>query len=135
MQEIRLDATVDNIEVATDFVNAELERMSCPEEIVYQIDIAVDELFSNIARYGYDAEGGPVTVRVQRAEAPSGVIITLIDRGLPYNPLNAEAPNLALNPRKRPRGGLGIYMVKKSMDGIEYIHEDGCNKLSIRKNF
>ena len=135
MREMTLSATVDNIEVVTDFVNAELKRMGCPLDIVRQIDIAVDELFGNIARYGYETPGGRVTVRIGAAETPSGAVITFIDRGKPFNPLRAKAPDITLKPRERRIGGLGIYMVKKSMDGIDYVRENGCNKLSIRKLF
>jgi len=135
MEEMTVLATVDNIEVVTEFINAELKRLGCGSETVYQIDIAVDELFGNIARYGYACEAGLVNVQIEAVDAPAGVKITFIDRGIPYNPLSADAPNVALKPGKRPVGGLGIYMVKKSMDAMEYIREDGCNKLSIRKDF
>lgn len=135
MQEMTVSATVDNIEVVTEFVNAELERLGCGWETVCQVDIAVDELFGNIARYAYGAEAGPVTVQIEAVDAPTGVILTFIDRGIPYNPLLAKAPDVTLKPGQRPVGGLGIYMVKKRMDGMEYSREDGCNKLSIRKNY
>ncbi len=135
MREMSAAATVDNIEVVTAFINAELERMNCPEKVIYQIDIAVDELFGNIARYGYDAGEGPVTVRIEEAEAPRGVVITFIDQGIPYNPISAKAPDVTLKASMRPIGGLGVYMVKKSMDEVDYLREDGCNRLSIRKNF
>ena len=135
MQEMTVPATVDNIEVVTDFVNAELESMRCPGKTICQIDIAVDELFGNIARYGYSHDVGPVTVQIEQADVPPGVIITFIDRGIPYNPMNARMPDITLKPSQRPVGGLGIYMVKKSMDGVDYRYEDRRNRLSIRKNF
>jgi len=135
MREMTLSATVDNIEVVTGFINAELARMGCPGKTVCQIDIAIDELFGNIARYGYGPKAGPVTVRFEAADAPRGAIITFIDRGIPYNPLSAKAPDVTLSVKERPIGGLGVFMVKKSMDGVDYAYEDGRNRLSIRKHF
>lgn len=135
MREMTLSATVDNIEVVTGFINAELARMGCPGKTVCQIDIAIDELFGNIARYGYSPEAGPVTVRFEAADEPRGAIITFIDQGIPYNPLSAKEPDVTLGVRERPIGGLGVYMVKKSMDGIDYACEGGRNRLSIRKHF
>lgn len=135
MREMTLSAIVDNIGVVTGFINAELARMGCPGKTVCQIDIAIDELFGNIARYGYGPEAGPVTVRFEASDAPRGAIITFIDRGIPYNPLSAKAPDVTLGARERPIGGLGVYMVKKSMDGVDYAYEGGCNRLSIRKHF
>ena len=135
MREMTVPATVDNIEVVTDFANAELKRMGCPRNIVSQIDIAVDELFGNIARYGYDAPGGPVTVRISATNVPPGVIITFIDKAAPFNPLRAKAPDVTLKPRERRIGGLGIHIVNKSMDSIDYVRENGRNILSIRKRF
>ena len=135
MQEINVLATVDNLGAVIAFINAELKKMRCGQKTISQLDIAVDELFGNIARYGYEAEGGPVIVRIERTTAPAGVTVTFIDRGVPFNPLSASAPDLTLKPRQRPIGGLGIYMVKKTMDAVEYARENGRNRLTISKYF
>jgi anti-sigma regulatory factor (Ser/Thr protein kinase) len=98
-----------------------------------QIDIAIDELFSNIAHYSYNPEVGQATVRVEVVENPLAVTITFIDNGIPYDPLAKEDPDLTLSAEERQIGGLGIYMVKKSMDEITYEYKDGQNILSIKK--
>ena len=133
MKELTIAATVENIEVVTDFVNQQLELLGCPMKAQMQIDIAIDELFSNIAHYSYNPEVGQATVRVEVVENPLAVTITFIDNGIPYDPLAKEDPDLTLSAEERQIGGLGIYLVKKSMDEITYEYKDGQNILSIKK--
>ena len=133
MKEMTLTATVDNIEAATNFVNEQLEALECPLKVQMQIDIAIDEIFGNIAHYAYTPNVGEATVRVEIIEEPLCVVITFIDRGIPYNPLSAAEPDTTLTADERAIGGLGIFMVKKSMDEITYRYENGSNILSIRK--
>ena len=133
MKELTIAATVENIEVVTDFVNQQLELLECPMKAQMQIDIAIDELFSNIAHYSYNPEVGQATVRVEVVENPLAVTITFIDNGIPYDPLAKEDPDLTLSAEERQIGGLGIYMVKKSMDEITYEYKVGQNILSIKK--
>jgi len=134
MKEITLAATVENIETVTEFVNAQLELIDCPIKVQMQIDIAIDELFGNIAHYAYNTEVGNATVRVEISEAPLAVIITFIDNGVPYDPLGKDDPDITLSAEEREIGGLGIYMVKQSMDEITYEYKDGQNILKIKKN-
>ena len=134
MKELTIAATVENIETVTEFVNAQLELLDCPIKAQMQIDIAIDELFGNIAHYAYNTEVGSATVRVEVSEAPLAVIITFIDNGVPYDPLGKDDPDITLSAEEREIGGLGIYMVKKSMDEITYEYKDGQNILKIKKN-
>jgi anti-sigma regulatory factor (Ser/Thr protein kinase) len=134
MKELTISATVENIEVVTDFVNEHLESFDCPMKAQMQIDIAIDELFGNIAHYAYNPEVGDATVRVEVKENPLAVVITFIDKGVPYDPLKKADPNTNLSAEEREIGGLGIYMVKKSMDEISYEYKDGQNILTILKN-
>ena len=133
MKELTIAATVENIEAVTAFVNQQLEELACPMKAQMQINIAIDELFSNIAHYSYNPEIGQATVRVEVMENPLAVSITFIDNGVPFDPLSKEDPDLTLSAEERQIGGLGIYMVKKSMDEITYEYKDGQNILSIKK--
>ncbi|MDD6488260.1 MAG: ATP-binding protein [Clostridia bacterium] len=133
MKELMIDATVENIEKVTDFVNEQLEAFDCPMKTQTQIDIAIDELFGNIAHYAYNPDVGPATVRVEVTDDPIAVIITFIDHGIPYDPLKKEDPNTTLSAEERNIGGLGIYLVKKSMDDISYEYKNGQNILKIKK--
>ena len=134
MKELTLSATVENIEVVTDFVNEELEALECPMKIETQIDIAIDEIFGNIVHYAYGSEIGQATVRVEVSEDPTAISITFIDGGMPYDPLGKTDPDTSLSIEDRKIGGLGIYMVKKSMDDVTYEYKNGQNVLTIKKN-
>jgi len=133
MKELTIAATVENIGTVTAFVDEQLEALDCPMKAQMQIDIAIDELFGNIAHYAYNPEVGNATVRVEVVGDPLSVVITFIDGGVPYDPLAAADPDTSLPAEERAIGGLGIFMVKKSMDEITYRYEGGKNILSIRK--
>lgn len=134
MKELTLPATIENIEKVIDFVNEQLEEIECPMKAQMQIDIAIDELFGNIAHYAYNPETGPATVRVEVTEEPISVVITFIDHGVPYDPLKKDDPDITLSAEERAIGGLGVFMVKKTMDEISYEYRDGKNILRIKKN-
>ena len=133
MKELTIAATIENIETVTDFVNEQLEAYDCPMKAQMQIDIAIDELFGNIAHYAYNPEIGSATVRVEVIEDPLSVVITFIDNGIPYDPLKKDDPDTTLSAEDRAIGGLGIFMVKKTMDDIIYEYKDGQNRLTIVK--
>ena len=118
----------------TAFVEEQLEQYNCPMKAQMQIDIAIDELFSNIAQYAYNPKTGKATVRVEVTENPMAVVITFIDNGVPYDPLAKADPNVSLPANERQIGGLGIFMVKKSMDEINYEYKNGQNILTIKKH-
>ncbi len=133
MNKMTVEAIIENIPEVTAFVESKLEEIDCPPKIQNQIDIAIDELFSNIAKYAYTPDTGPATVKVEVEKDPLAVIITFIDHGQPYDPLTSENPNLSLPAEKREIGGLGIYLVKKTMDDIDYEYKNGQNILRIKK--
>ncbi|MBO7092956.1 MAG: ATP-binding protein [Victivallales bacterium] len=134
MKEMTVDAAIENIPAVTAFVEEQLEQYDCPMKAQMQIDIAIDELFSNIAQYAYTPKTGKATVRVEVTEDPMAVVITFIDNGVPYDPLAKEDPNVSLPADERQIGGLGIFMVKKSMDEITYEYKNGQNILTIKKH-
>lgn len=134
MKELTVDATMESIPVITEFVDRQLEQLECPVKAQAQIDIAIDELFSNIVHYAYHPGVGPATVRVEVLEEPLSVIITFIDQGVPYDPLSNADPDVTLSAEDREIGGLGIYIVKKNMSEITYEYKDGKNILRIRKD-
>ncbi len=128
MNELIIEATLANIETVADFVNAKLAGSS--PKVQNQIGIAVDEIFSNIARYAYHPGVGGATVRV----AVNGdVTIEFEDSGLPYDPLSADAPDITLPAGEREIGGLGLFIVKNLMDSVEYRRDGNKNILTIKK--
>ena len=133
MKEITVPATPDSVKTVTEFVNEQLDAMCCPLPVRTQIDIAVDEAFSNIARYAYSPEEGPATVHMDVTGEPPGAVITFIDHGKPYDPLSNKAPDITAPVEDRPIGGLGIFLVRKTMDDVSYEYRNGQNILRIKK--
>ena len=134
MAQMTFPATLENIEAATDFMNGILESADCPMRTQMKLAVALDELMSNVARYAYAPGTGDVTVSVEVLEDPKRAVITLTDSGVPYDPLQKEDPDVTLSAEERNIGGLGIYIVKQSMDGMTYEYRDGQNVLTIVKN-
>ena len=134
-QEFHVDAVIENIGKVTEFVDSQLEAYDCPVKAQMQIDIAIDELFGNIAHYAYNPDVGPATVRVEVVDTPLSVVVSFIDKGVPYDPLAKADPDVNLSLEEREAGGLGIFMVKKTMDEISYEYRDGQNILKIKKKF
>ena len=133
VKELTVDAVSENISAVTGFVEAELDAVDCPPKAKMQIDMAIDELMSNIVRYAYAPETGPVTVRFAYEQATRTVTLTFLDKGMPYNPLKKEDPDVSLSAEDRPIGGLGIFLVKKTMDRMDYAYKFGQNVLTIQK--
>ena len=134
MKELDIEALTDNLTEVMDFVDVQLEDAGYPMKVQMQIDLAVEEIFVNIAHYAYNPETGPATVRVEVKPDGSAVTITFIDHGIPYDPLAKEDPNLNLPLEQREIGGLGIFLVKKNMDDVSYDYVNGSNILTMKKN-
>ena len=132
-EELIIEATLENIPQVMAFVDAKLQDLACPKKARIQIKIATDELFSNIARYAYDPATGPAAVRVELEQDPRAALITFTDQGKPYDPLGTKVPDVSAPASLRKPGGLGVYLVRKTMDDIRYEYKDGQNILRIRK--
>ena len=133
MQEITMKAVIESIPAVTDFVDAQLEAIDCPMKAQMQINVAIDEIFSNISHYAYPGSEGEATVRFEYDPQAKEAKVCFRDHGVPYNSLNKSDPDVTLPASQRKIGGLGIFMVKKSMDSMTYEYRDGQNRLSFRK--
>ena len=133
MKEMTLKAVIESIPRITDFVDGEQEALDCPMKEQMEIDVAIDEVFCNIASYAYPSGTGEAQVRFEFDPADRTVTLTFTDQGVPFNPLEKEDPDVTLSAEKRAIGGLGIFLVKKTMDGVEYVRRDGKNILTLRK--
>jgi len=133
MKELVLKALVENIPQVIAFVDEQLEALDCPMKIQLQIDMAIDEIFCNIASYAYGETPGEASVLFDYDEEKRQVSITFADSGIPFNPLEMEEPDVTLSAAERKIGGLGIFLVKKTMDDMIYQREDEKNLLTIRK--
>ena len=133
MKEITVDATIENMNTVTAFVDDFLDQIACPMKSRIQINIVIDEIFGNICHYAYKDSVGSVTVRVESGNTPKAVFLTFTDNGIPYNPLETEDPDITLSSEERKIGGLGIYLVKKNMDEMKYEYVNQQNRLWMEK--
>jgi len=133
MTELTLAATVENLDTVMGFVEEHLEEYGCPMKTMMQVSLAVEEIFGNIAHYAYNPEIGPATIQVEVHEDPLEVLITFMDKGKPYDPLAKAEPDITLSAEDRDIGGLGIFLVKQTMDDVRYEYSNGSNILRISK--
>jgi anti-sigma regulatory factor (Ser/Thr protein kinase) len=134
MKELTLEAKVDHLNEVLAFVGGCLEETDCSPKAQMQIDLCVEEMFINVASYAYGSEKGDVIIRLEEEKDPSGISIVLVDEGMPYDPLAKADPDVTASADQRQIGGLGIFLVKKTMDDIEYEYKDGKNILTIKKS-
>ena len=133
LRELEIEAKDDNLDTVIGLVAEEMEKMDCPPKIMIKMSVAVEEIFVNIAHYAYGDKNGSAKIQVESCEDPRGISITFIDQGVPYDPLAKTDPDVTLSAEEREIGGLGIFMVKESMDDIDYEYMDCKNILHIRK--
>ena len=134
MPQITVKAQIDSIPAVTDFVVDLLEKNQCNMRAQMQLCVAIDELFSNIAYYAYPDRAGEATLIAAFDATERMFSLTFIDSGIPYNPLEKADPDVTLSAEEREIGGLGIMMVRKTMDDMTYEYRDGQNILTIFKH-
>ena len=113
------------------FLEEELDKVQTNPKLMVTFAIALEELFVNVAHYAYPESHG--TVKISIDTSGDSIIIQLADSGIPFNPLAKPDPDVTLSAEERKIGGLGIYMVKKSMDSVVYEYKDNQNILTISK--
>lgn len=133
MKEITVPAQIDQLMEVTAFVDQELEAHDCSMKAQMQIELALDEILTNIASYAYKPGTGDATIRVDIDSDTRMATIVFLDSGVPYDPLQKADPDTTLSADERQIGGLGIFLVKKTMDDMFYAYEDGKNVLTLKK--
>ena len=128
-----MEAIRENIPRITEFVDAELEQLDCSVKAQMAIDIALDEVLANITNYAYTPGTGKVEVSVGYDAQERTAVIAFRDSGIPFDPLQREEPDTTLSAEDREIGGLGIFLVRKLMDDVQYRRENDTNILTLRK--
>ena len=131
--DMSIEAKIGNLDQVLAFVDGILEGFDCPMKTRMQMDIAVEELFVNIAHYAYAPNTGVARISASFDEKSRCFSLSFSDSGIPFNPLAKKDPDISEKLEDRKIGGLGIYMVKQSMDDVRYEHRDGMNILTIEK--
>ena len=132
MKELTIEARKENLADVLAFVDGVMENEGCPLKVQMKVDVAVEEIFVNIASYAYGEDGGNALIRAGKTDRDL-FEITFIDEGVPYDPTAKEDPDVSLSAEERPIGGLGIFLAFKVMDEVKYEHTEGRNKLTLRK--
>lgn len=131
--ELEVDASTKKLPEVAAFIGRYLDAANCSIKKRMEIQLAVEEIFTNIASYGYPDEKGTVNFRVDLSEDPAAITIRIADHGIPYDPLARDDPDVTLSAKERKIGGLGVFLVKKMMDDVDYVRKDGQNILTLKK--
>jgi anti-sigma regulatory factor (Ser/Thr protein kinase) len=131
--ELTLKAKDTNLDAVNNFVHSQLPY-DCTTQTINMLDLAVEEIFVNIAHYAYDAENTENEVSITCTLEGCTLTIIFSDTGKPFNPLDRPDPDITLSAEQRRIGGLGIYLTKQFMDKVEYEFKNGHNILTIVKD-
>ena len=121
--------SMETVSQVAEFMETEMEKFEVSPKISMKLLIAIDEIYSNIVRYSGATQA---TVSINKIE--NTLKLQFKDNGIPYNPLDAKEPDITASAEDRSIGGLGIFMVKKMLDNVEYKNIDNCNVLTLTKN-
>ena len=134
MKRLTVPAKEEHHDEINVFVGQELEAYDCPMNVQLQIELAIEEIFINIASYAYHPVEGEAEIRCEVLQDPLRVVIQFLDGGKPYDPLAKEDADTSVEALEERVGGLGILLVKKTMDDVKYAYEGGKNILTIEKS-
>lgn len=124
---------IETIPQLNEFIDAVAEEVAFDMSLAMSLNLAIEEAVVNVMEYAYpDGEKGNVEIEVTVDEGWLTFIIS--DSGIAFDPTTKEDADTTLSAEERPIGGLGIFLVKKLMDTIEYQRTDGKNVLTLRKN-
>jgi anti-sigma regulatory factor (Ser/Thr protein kinase) len=135
------EASEKEYEEAMQWLSECLKKLGCPQESQYKLTVAFDEMFMNVASYAYPKpEEAPHRTIQSYGEAShekpllvsvkghgGQILLTLEDRGRPFDPFDREEPDVHAPLEERQIGGLGIFMTKRLMDMVSYEYRDGKN--------
>ncbi|MBR1736867.1 MAG: ATP-binding protein [Firmicutes bacterium] len=132
MSRLEVDAKIENLDRVNEFISDNI--IDCPVKDAMQIELVVEEIFVNIAHYAYEGKGdGKAWVNCEFDEDKRLLEIIFEDKGIPFNPLEKEDPDVTASAEEREIGGLGIFLTKKLMDEVKYEYKDDCNILTVVK--
>ena len=128
------EATMPNLALFREFVQEACELMQVEQHLIQDLKLAVDEVCSNLIQYAYSGQkGGKITLRIMDRDPL--IEIRVEDTGNPFDPEWTGPPNLSANIEERKIGGLGLFLVKETMDEVSYESHDQFNVLILRKRY
>jgi serine/threonine-protein kinase RsbW len=133
MDQITVPAQKENLSRVLEFIGQELESFPYNPKALLRLELAVEEAFVNIASYAYQPDNGEITVGMGIDEEPLQVTVQLIDSGIRFNPLENEDPDVSTGIEQKQPGGLGIFLIKKNVDQVQYQYQEGKNMLTLHQ--
>jgi serine/threonine-protein kinase RsbW len=129
---IEVESKLESIPVISDFIDNTLDKLAVSPAIVFKVQLAVDEACTNVIKYAYPDQIGVIKLTCELLD--DNLVITIKDKGKPFDPLSIPSPDLEADLEQRKIGGLGMFFMKKMMDDVsyEFSPEEG-NKLTMRK--
>ena len=128
---LTLDASLDALAAISDFVVEQARAVGLDEHAVWEVQLAVDEAATNVIQHSYAKLEGQMTISTNADEGAFEIVIC--DRGKPFNPDDVPEPDLVSPLEERKTGGLGLYLMRKLMDRVEFRFENGENVLTMAK--
>ncbi len=133
-KQIKVSALKGNWSKVYDFLENFFSSVGVNKKNSLKILLASEEIFANISNYAYPNKIGEVKITIEYSILQEVIRVLFEDRGIPFNPLLIKKPKLNLPPSQRKIGGLGIFMVRRMMNSIDYEYTEGKNRLLITKN-
>ena len=134
MDEITIEAKIESLPEVLSFINEKIKDVPHSSRTQMHVEMISEEIYVNICQYAYGDDGGTATIGTELKEGdPATLIIRFCDTGTRFDPLKKEDPDITLPAGSRPIGGLGIFLVKKMIDDIDYKYEDSRNILTVTK--
>lgn len=135
MAELVVKSDDKYLDSVLDFIHTQIEKLDADPKKVVQIDLAVEEIFVNIAHYAYQPGMGDIKIICEAGEETGNPVVKIefSDEGIAFNPLAKEDPDITLSVEERGIGGLGIFLVKKYMDFVSYERNGNMNVFTMTK--
>ena len=124
------NATKENYKHYLNWLTEVVNKFNLEQDLMFKLQLVSEEIYTNVFSYAYPEEEG--NIQIIFTKYPDEIMLQISDSGVPFNPLDREDPDVELPPQSREQGGLGIYMVKKTADGINYEYKDGKNILTLQ---
>ena len=129
---IEVESKLESIPVISDFIASTLDSLAVAPATVFKVQLSVDEACTNVIKYAYSDKLGIINLTCELLD--DSLVITIKDKGKPFNPLLVPSPDLDADVEHRKIGGLGLYFMQKMMDDVSYeFSPEAGNKLTMRK--
>lgn len=132
MAELTVEAKLENLDVVISFLTSTLKSYNICKKNINKIELVCEEVVVNIMKYAYSKSKGSLTLIIDYESKAKNLFIQIIDSGIPFNPLLMEEPDVAMPLEDRKIGGMGIFIIRKTMDEVDYERINGKNVLNMK---